>query len=76
MANDLEFYKSLKLAGFLVYIPIVLVSGPLAGYVAGDYLIKKFNLPDYIGLFSIALGFLSSIMETIRIIKLAKKIEK
>ena len=76
MANNLEFYKSLKLAGFLAYIPIVLVSGPLAGYIAGDYLIKKLNLPFYIGLFSIALGFLSSIMETIRIIKLAKKIEK
>lgn len=71
-----EFYKLLKLAGILSYIPIILVSGPLAGYIAGDYLVKKFNLPYYIEFFSIALGFLSSIMETARIIKLAKKIEK
>ncbi len=70
-----EFYARIRLAGLLSYIPLVLFTGPFAGFLAGDYLVKKFKLPAYILLICIALGFLSSIIEIIRIIKLARKSE-
>ena len=69
-----ELYSRIRLAGLLSYVPLVLFTGPFLGFVAGDYLVKKFALPAYILLICIALGFLSSIIETIRIIKLARKI--
>lgn len=70
-----ELYARIRLAGLLSYIPLVLFTGPFAGYLAGDYLVKKIGLPAYVMLISIALGFLSSIIEIIRIIKLARKSE-
>jgi hypothetical protein len=70
-----EFYSRIRLAGLLSYIPLVLFTGPFVGYVAGDYLAKKLKLPAYVMLICIALGFLSSIIEIIRIIKLAKRSE-
>jgi hypothetical protein len=70
-----ELYARIRLAGLLSYIPLVLFTGPFLGYLAGDYLVKKTGLPVYVILISIALGFLSSIIEIIRIVKLAKKIE-
>ena len=70
-----ELYARIRLAGLLSYIPLTLFTGPFLGYLAGDYLVKKIGLPAYVMLISIALGFLSSIIEIIRIIKLARKSE-
>ncbi len=70
-----EFYARIRLAGILSYIPLVLFTGPFVGYLAGDYLAKKLKAPTYVLLICIALGFLSSIIEIIRIIKLARKSE-
>ena len=70
-----EFYARIRLAGLLSYIPLVLFTGPFVGYLAGDYLAKKLKAPTYVLLICIALGFLSSIIEIIRIIKLARKSE-
>lgn len=70
-----ELYARIRLAGLLSYIPLVLFTGPFVGYLAGDYLAKKLKAPAYVLLICIALGFLSSIIEIIRIIKLARKSE-
>ena len=70
-----EFYARIRLAGILSYIPLVLFTGPFVGYLAGDYLAKKLKAPTSVLLICIALGFLSSIIEIIRIIKLARKSE-
>ncbi|MFH0764315.1 MAG: AtpZ/AtpI family protein [Candidatus Omnitrophota bacterium] len=58
------------------FIPFVLAAGPIAGYLAGEYLIKKFGLPSYISFIFAAVGFAASIRETIRIIRIAIKTDK
>ena len=71
-----DFYKRIKIAGMISYIPIVLAASPLCSFFLGEYLQKKFNLPSYILIIFIALGFVVGIRESIRIIRLVVKIEK
>jgi len=70
-----EFYKRIKIAGMISYIPIMLAAPALAGFFLGDYLQKKFNLPFYISIFCIGIGMVIGIRESIRIIRLVLKIE-
>jgi len=74
MAKKEEFYKGIKVAGMVSFIPIVLAAGPLSGFLFGDYLTKTFRLPSYILYISIIIGFIASIRETVRIIKVVVKI--
>jgi len=70
-----EFYKRIKIAGMVSFIPLMLAAGPLVGYLAGDYLEKRFGLA-HILFICIGLGFAASITEVIRIIRLVTKITK
>ena len=69
-------YKWIKIGGLLSFIPIILVTGPLAGYFLSDYLEKKFNLPNFTSAICIIIGFIASARETVRIIRLALKTER
>ena len=71
-----EVYKWVKIGGILSFIPFVLVAGPLGGYFLGDYLEKKFGLGSYVSLICITIGFLVSVRETIRIVKMALRTEE
>jgi len=64
-----DLYQWIKIAGFLSFIPAVLVAGPLIGFFTGELLVKKFKLPEYIIFICIGIGFLGSAVETIKIIK-------
>ncbi len=64
---DQEFYKQVKIVGFLSFIPIVLFTGPLMGYFAADYLMKRFNWVSWLPIIGAALGFAASVDESIRI---------
>ena len=66
-----EVYNWIKVGGLLSLIPFVLVAGPLMGYVAFDYLHKRFDVPPYVSYLFITVGFVASVRETIRIIKIA-----
>lgn len=68
-----ELYKWVRTAGLLGIIPIVLATGPLAGYFLGDLLVAKYAFPGYTIIICVALGFLASAQETIKIIKIALK---
>ncbi len=68
-----EIYKWIRIGGLLSFIPFVLAAGPVGGYFLGNYLMHKFNLPYYILIICIILGFLGSARETIRIIRIALK---
>lgn len=68
-----DFYKRVKIAGMVAFIPIMLAAGPFAGYFTGDYLAKKTGL-SYIIYICIGLGFMASIMEIARIIRIVTKI--
>lgn len=75
MKNE-EFYKRIKIAGMVSFIPAILVAGPLSGYFIGDYLKEKFGMASFVPLVCIAIGFAVSIKEVIRIIRLVTKIDK
>lgn len=66
-----EAYSRIKVAGILSLIPFVLAAGPFAGYMAFDYLEKRFGVPAYLAYILITVGFAASVRETIRMIKIA-----
>ena len=71
-----KIYKWIKLLGFLMFIPMILLAGPLSGYIVGDFLVKKFKISGYATFIFIGVGFLASLVETVRIIRLAIKTEE
>ncbi|MEK7849258.1 MAG: hypothetical protein AAB213_00345 [Candidatus Omnitrophota bacterium] len=73
---DQALYKQVKIVGFLSFIPIVLFTGPFMGYIAADYLMKRFNWVSWLPIIGAALGFAASVDESIRIIRIVLKIDK
>jgi len=71
-----DLYKWLKIGGLLSFLPFVLVAGPLGGYILGNYLEKRFGLPAYVSAICITAGFIASLKETIRIVKITLKADK
>ena len=71
MAKKDDAYRWIKVGGLLSLIPLTLAAGPLAGYIAGDYLAKRFSLPEYTTVVFIGIGIAASMLETFRIIKAA-----
>ncbi|HNX81166.1 MAG TPA: hypothetical protein PKL77_03375 [Candidatus Omnitrophota bacterium] len=70
-----EVYTLIKLAGILTYVPLVMATGPLIGFIVGDVLVKKLHWASYTVLVLVAFGFLGSIIEVIRIVRLCKKMD-
>lgn len=71
-----EIYKWIRIGGLLSFIPFVLAAGPIAGYLAGEYLEKRFGLPHYTSYIFGGVGFAASVRETVRIIRIAIKTDK
>ena len=69
-------YKWVRIGGLLSFIPVILATGPMAGYFLADYLKAKFGFPSYTYAICVVIGFIASVRETIRIIKLALRTEK
>jgi hypothetical protein len=69
-------YKWIRVAGLLTLIPIVLAAAPLAGYIAGDWLIYQFGFPRHTTIVCVIIGFAASVRETIKIIQAALKATK
>lgn len=65
-----EIYKRIKVGSLLSLIPFVLFAGPLMGYLAFDYIEKRFGAPPYVAYILITVGFAAGVRETIRIIKI------
>jgi len=76
MSLNKEIYKRIKIAGLIIFIPIMMAAGPVAGFFLGNYLHKRFGIGHYVIFLAITIGFLSGFFETIKIIKLATKTEK
>ena len=74
--RNADFYKWIKIAGLLSFLPFVLGAGPIAGYVLGSYLERKFGLPIYVSIALVTIGFVASLKETIRIVKLALRTQE
>ena len=69
-------YRWIRVAGLLTLIPIVLAAAPLAGYIAGDWLIHQFGFPRHTTIVCVIIGFAASVRETIKIIQAALKATK
>lgn len=71
-----EFYKRIKIAGIISFIPVILATGPLSGYFAGYYLEKRFGLGPYVSFVTIGIGVIISIAEVVRVIRLVSRIDR
>lgn len=70
-----ELYRWIKIGGLLSFLPFVLASGPVAGFFLGSYLEKKFGTPVYVSIVIITVGFIASLRESIRIVRMALRAE-
>lgn len=69
-------YRSFWMLGAAMTVPVILVSGPLAGYFIGEWVFVRYlKWPDFWVLFFVTLGFIGSILQIIRIIKRMKQSE-
>ena len=58
-------------------LPMILLSGPIAGYAIGHYLlVKYFHQPSWVTLLLVGLGFFASAMQAYLLIKRIKKLDK
>lgn len=71
-----RFYKQVKIMGFILFIPLILATAPLAGYFAAVFLQEKFRLAAYVPSLGAGLGLILAGRETVRIIRLITKIDK
>lgn len=71
-----DFYKGIKIVGFVSYIPFILAAGPLSGYFVGIFLQKRFNLASYSVFLGVVCGFLVAITEMIKILKAVARMNK
>ena len=71
-----EFYRRIKLAGLISFIPVVLITGPLACFFFAKLILKEFKLPNYWLFICVSLGLIAAAMEIVRIIKLVVNINK
>lgn len=76
LENKKEFYRRLKLAGFISFIPLALVLGPLTGYLVGDFLSRHFIAARHTVLIFVLAGLGASLLEVFRIIKAVIKTGK
>lgn len=73
MADDgkrREIYKWIRMGGLLSLIPFLLAAGPFLGYATFNYLRSKFDAPVYLLYIFVTVGFIASVKETIRIIRI------
>ena len=75
MQDKKFFYSYARIFGAAIFILLSLITGPLVGYFTGDYLVRTFFLPASILFICLGLGFLSSILEVVRIAKFLVKKE-
>ncbi len=76
MDKKQDMYNWIKITGFAAFIPFVLISGPIGGYLIGLFLIEKLHLPRYTMLISLGVCSIASFIQTFKIIKTMLKIDK
>ena len=69
--GDEKDYRFIRQVGLLTTIPLMLLSGPLIGFLVGNYIAKRFGTATWFMVLFVCLGFVASIRQTIAIIKKA-----
>ena len=65
--------RFIRQVGLLSTIPVMLLSGPLIGFLIGDYIDKRFGTTPWFMIVCLTLGIVASIRQTINIIRKAGK---
>jgi hypothetical protein len=71
-----DFYKTIRIAGLVSYIPVVLATGPIGGYFLGEYVNRRFITNKHTTLFFALIGLLAGLSETFRVIRAIIKLGK
>lgn len=69
-------YAMIKTGWLLALIPVMLGTGPLAGYIIGDLLVRKLHCPNVTIIVFVTLGFAAGIQETVKILRIALKTKR
>ncbi len=73
--NKDPFYAQVKQIGVLTTIPIVLLAGPVVGFWIGGWIDRKALIYPWFTIIFVALGFLASGREVLRMLKQVLKDE-
>lgn len=68
-----DFQRLFRMLGLAVTLPMVLLSGPLAGYLISQWLIQKWRLSPDLTLILMLVGLAGSIIQTVRLLELLYK---
>ncbi len=71
--GDEKNSRFIRQVGLLTTIPVMLLSGPLIGFLIGDYIDKRYGTTPWFMVICLILGFVASIRQTINIIRKAGK---
>jgi hypothetical protein len=71
-----QFFRLMRTAGFIIYIPIVLFAGPFAGFYIGEFIKVRYGLTSSVLIITVAIGFIAAAFETARILRLIIRSEK
>lgn len=71
--GDEKNNRFVRQVGLLTTIPVMLLSGPLIGFLIGDYIDKRFGTTPWFMIVCLTLGIVASIRQTINIIRKAGK---
>lgn len=71
-----DVYRWIKIGGLLSFLPFVLGAGPIAGFYLGKYLEQRFGLPVYVSIILVTIGFIASLKESVRIVRMAIKTQE
>ena len=74
--GDENKYRLIRQLGLYTTIPLLLLSGPAAGYIIGNYLDERFGTKPWLMVSFLILGFIASIRQTIQIITRAGQNQK
>lgn len=69
-----DTYRRVKVAGLLMAIPVILVTGPIGGFIIAEMLIAKLGFPGLTTVVLILFGLAGSLFETARVIRFVIKI--
>ena len=70
------FYSQVKQLGILTTVPVILLVGPVVGYLAGSWLDRNFHIYPWLTIVLVLLGFVASGREVVRLLRSVLKSEE